>query len=268
MEKKTARTKSSKGENQGQGITKNQPEDEIPFEEDNLYLNVYRVKNHRQLGIIGETYTFLAMKDPRSYMIGSNHKGIKVIQNDTEIYSEPLLGEEELSDIVYIDHLDCYLLSFKSKIYRKDTNSRFPYFYMDLNCYSALGKCFQYSRLNQKLIVAKNERIIAIINLENKRVEFEIRKDFLNNIQDFKLLGSKENKIVVMTYWSQIYVFTYNYNLKKICYSFAHRVQRIEDRHEGLKAMVSDDKGDYLLVPSIDQDFSFECLRMILFRVF
>ena len=71
----------------------------------------------------------------------------------------------------------------------------------------------------------RNWSNIAVVNLERKQVEIEIRKRQVKDIQDLTLLGSKETQIVSSTSQGLISLFSVNYGLRKICSDSSYQVQ-------------------------------------------
>ena len=98
--------------------------------------------------MIGGEWTFLAFKNSNSFGIGTNRKGLILIENSARIFCQRFsLHENKLRGLIYIDHLDCYLLNLCSKIFRKDLTDQPPYLYMDIFCRYRAGaaSCTQKS---------------------------------------------------------------------------------------------------------------------------
>ena len=179
------------------GETENghQQEKGSEFKEEDLKVVVEELRHHS--GVVGSSKTFIAFKNETSYAIGTFRAGLKVVEVDNEVYSEYFSEDQaRLDDIVYIHHLDCYLLKLYGKVYRKDVDENPPYLYMDLNYGCNYGRCFRYSKVNRRLVVFKNELTLSVVNLERKQAEIEVNlgKEY-GGIHDFIVFGPFEEKV-------------------------------------------------------------------------
>ena len=198
---------------------------------------------------IGLNYSFLALKNSTSYAIGTFCKGLKVMEQNQQIYSERFSGSQiYLYGLIYIDHLNCYLLCKGSKLYRKDIDGERPYFFMDLDCGENFGKTFRYSKLNRRLIVPKNGTKLAVVNLARKQVDILVKVNQDHGfIKDFKIFGRKENKIAWITSNCLIHIYSVNSDLKKIVTKNTHVVKLIGRRPKKISFLEVCDQGKYLV---------------------
>ena len=150
-----------------------------------------------------------------------------MIEENLEVY--PARFPEDkiwFVDLIYIDHLDCYLLNYENKIYRKDIDGEEPYLYLDLDCGYKNGKSYSYSKIHPKLIVINNLYDITVANLERKQVQILIQTGH-DSIEDFQIFGKRENHIVWATYEGLIRVCSISYDLRKICTMHRHKIELI-----------------------------------------
>ena len=213
-----------------------------------ISLKVETCGNYQEEGIIGDKLTHLAFKNPNSFMIVTSTKGIKLIENSTEIYSAELSGAPQCSvlDTIYIKHLDCYLLRFYLRIYRKDIDDNPPYLYMGLRCSGRFRGAFRYSPLNRRLIQKGGP--LSIVNLEKKRIELQIKHKDFTLIMDYKVFGKDENKIILLNHYGTIFVLTISYSLKKVCSIHSIKCEFGEEfEGQGLR-LALDDSYEYILM--------------------
>ena len=90
----------------------------------------------KEEGITGEGWSYMGVKDSNSFLIGTEKKGLKLVEDGTKFYSAKLSEEaREIKDIVYFPPLNCYFFAAtSSKLYRKDIDDKPPYLFMKLNC--------------------------------------------------------------------------------------------------------------------------------------
>ena len=173
---------------------------ENPFEE------------YDQNPLIGGNTTYLAVKDQRSYMMGTYGKGIKLVEDDVLVYHSKLSSElSSLKDIIYIESLDYYLLSHNDQISRKNIDSQPPYVYLEVPTCSRRGSSFRFSKIHNSIVINKSPCNIIVINLENKEVDMEITHIKGNQINDFRVFGRDEEKIAAITADGNLSLFELDY---------------------------------------------------------
>ena len=86
-----------------------------------LTVVVERVKDCKKEGLIGGPLTHVALKSHNSYLIGTEKKGLVVLENGSQEYSLKLPHKfDYLFDTIYYPPLNCYFLVSFTKLYRKD----------------------------------------------------------------------------------------------------------------------------------------------------
>ena len=115
--------------------------------------------------MIGGPWTFIAFKNPTSYAIGSSYSPLQVLEEALVIYKKRSRGKCELLDMIYIDHLDCYLLSYRNEILRKEIDGNDPYPMMRVDYLARRGATLRYSKLNKRLVFYF-ENSIRVVNIE------------------------------------------------------------------------------------------------------
>ena len=98
-------------------------------------ISLAQISHLSESKLIGGFCTFFAFKNNTSFAIGTSGKGMKTVENNKLIHSGRLPGTSTgpLLDIIYVEHLDWYLLNYNSNVYRKDIDDKPPYLYMDIN---------------------------------------------------------------------------------------------------------------------------------------
>ena len=265
QEKKTLRTKSSEFTKESDT---NQAEHGYHFEEEDLEVVVEEIHDHSR-ELMGRLPNFMAIINQADYVLGKYGERLKVMDENSQIYLERLPSNQtNLIDLVYIQHLDSYLLDCCGKIYRKDIDEKPPYFFMNLHCGGRYHNTLRYSKLNKRLIVPKDGRKIAVVNLERKQIEIEIlMKSGPGNlpIQDFIIFGRKENKISWITRSGLVNLSSISYDLKKITSKSSHQLELIQGRGEWPQTLAVCDQGKHLVAGLQDDDY--HCSRMMTFKV-
>ena len=176
----------------------------------NLRLSTNKITTCNQGTLIGTNATLLAVKDETSFLIGSNRMGLRLDEGEKTVYTSKMLDMHNiLSGIIYVRRLDAYFLCLEGKIYRKDIDGKREYIWMNIPNGCRPGRSFQYSDLNNRLIVAKNQQHIAVIDLDQAKVQIEMAKDHGQKITQFCLFGPKEDQVASLTLdgWISIYRF-------------------------------------------------------------
>ena len=218
LDKSYSKTKSSeKGDESKSGTTE--------FDEKRLEITLETIKDFNPNNIEGEhsDSTLLAVKNPTSFAFASYETGLYIIEQEDLIYSENLRrGVCPLQDLIYIDHLNCYILHYNNKIYRQDTDNWAPYFYMDIPCSYNITRLFRYSKINQRLIAPWGDDHLCVMNLERKQAEMVLKRE---HYLDLRLFGAKEDRIACLNSSGLISLYLINLDLKKICQKFSYQIQ-------------------------------------------
>ena len=229
---------------------------------------IKRENSRRKKQLIGGVCTHIALKSPESYIIATLGKGLKVIENLNQVYSNMLpLSDAWLSDMVYINCLDCYLIDYNSQLYRKDIDDSPPYLFMNVVCGHRPGASFRYSQKNEKLIINKDKKKISVISPETIEVDFEVVKDVGNSIQDFRVFGEEENRVISVTGDGHVLVYRLDYTLKTGWVSSTSEVALLESRREEPASIVVGDKNRYVCLEIGQKEMNSLCSRMIIFKL-
>ena len=166
-------------------------------------------------------YCLIAMKSPKSYLIAKQKEGLQLTENGEEMFSGDFPAAEghnqpNLQDVVYVHHLDCYLIQLDSKIYRKDINGRSCYFFMNLGIKFLKVAFLRYSRLNRRLFIGNDAKSLSIIDLDRKRFDMALGNNLGSKIADYQIFGEKEDKIISLTAGGVIFTNVLNFSLKKV----------------------------------------------------
>ena len=229
-------------------------------------LNVEEIKNHKG-HLIGVQKTFIAMKDKSSYLIGSWRRGLKLIQQNTEVYSEELIEDyQHIRDLVYIDHLDCYIMECNGPLYRKDIDENPPYLWMDISCGWGIGCSMRYSKINKRLIANKKVYKVCCINLENQEVEFELKNSVKGGIKGFRLFGTKEDNVVVINEYGHIILYYFNYEVKTSTILSSIQLDTIKERKERGHSISACTKNNFIIA-HLTNEAKYLSSRMVVLEV-
>ena len=234
-----------------------------------LTIEVEELRFHDDDDIIGEGETFLALKSPTSYMIGTNDKGIELIEDDELLFSDEFPVEEgSLKDVIYVASENFYLLNHDSRLYRKDFDGNPPYPFMDINCGGKSGASFLYSSIHHRLVINHDFETISVVNLDTKKVEFSVEKSVGDYISDFQLLGEDEDRVVYLTDDGHILVYQLLYDQKSAQLLDYYRVSFTQDRKEyGLSIAVCP-RSKYLIAEIADlRSLSWQSSQLVCFQI-
>ena len=197
--------------------------------------------------IVGNS-TFLALKSPTSYMIGTYRKRIKLIEDNQIIFSEKLSNKfSRLKDIIYIDSLDCYLLSHDKQIFIKNIDDKPPETYLEIETCYRLGGSFVYSQRHQRLLVNTKRSIISVIDLLTKEIEIQVKMTNAVQINNFKLFGEYQDKVVSITPDGLIFLHQFNY-IQRTGTEVCHAQETLDQSNEYGASIAVCEKGRYILV--------------------
>ena len=158
-----------------------------------------------------------------------------------------LPGHGRISEIVYNRHLNCYLLSVDSFIYRKDIDKKLVYIYLRVNCGVIAANSLKYSNFHKRLFINKFESYLSVVNPRSKKVEINMRKKTGDKIGDFKLFGQHDNRLVSVTFDGYVALYNLTHNKKRGVISQS-RLDLISQRREQPTSIAVCNKNRYLLV--------------------
>ena len=231
-------------------------------------LVVEKAKGLEEEGLIGDEWTHVALKNRNSYMIGTMLKGLKIKENGALVYSGKLPEDEGiLTDMIYVESLNCYLIASLYQIKRKDIDEKPPYLYMNYDCGSRIGGCFRFSKIHERLIVSKHSQNISAIDLERKQVEIEVENGVGNDIIDFRLFGEQENRVIAVTGDGHVILYSLDYTQKRGSVVNSFNIELNCGRKEMPKSLSVCDKNEYCFVEIGQSESDSLCSRMILFKI-
>ena len=234
--------------------------------EPNIHLEVTQIDQLQEEDLKGDQSTFLAVKTDSTYMIGTETEELKVVNNGKQVFSGRLPEDAQyITAMTYISLLNCVIIHTDYGTYRKDFDDQPPYFFLNVPCAQASKKS-SFSSENNRLLVAKRFRGLAVVNMRRRQREIELNQGYYGTIIDFKIFGKRVTKVVCLTWKGDILLYIFNFALKKICAINRAKVDRIVERNEiGLSIEVCE-KGEYILVEISDVDEGF-CSRIIIFQL-
>ena len=242
-----------------------------------INLKLEEVANHFQDLVLWNAWTLLALKNASSYLIACVGGGIKIIENGEEIYIR--LATEaphyEIYGAAYINTLNTYLFydGKTSAILRKDIDDQPPYpFIEDLPLGYKEGSFFRYSKVNNRLLaiqyVDKTQQKIVIINPEKKEVEFDL-EGAGDHINELRLLGEKEDRIVAVNPKGQLVLYEVDYEQKTGSILGRHQIELSREKEEYALSVSECQKQKYLYVEIArkGEGDTYLCSRIAIFRL-
>ena len=167
---------------------------------DDLQVTVEKVQDCQKQGVIGTFNTLVGIKDPNSFLIGTQAHGLVLMENGTEIFSGQLLGGDGLlHDVIHIPPLNSYFLALDRKLFRKDIDDKPAYLFMDVDCGWRTGACFRYSTLHQRVFILKDQKKISVLNCKTMKFEVNLKKTVGARIMDFRVFGENDSKVISAT---------------------------------------------------------------------
>ena len=233
---------------------------------ESLTLEVHQVSNESDKQYISEEYSILALKNESTYLIATDLKGMKVIKDNILVFLDALPTQDFIGGLVYVDYLDCFLLLSGEILYRKEINNKAPSVYIDLKLSAEVILGLRYSRMNKKLITFIDYKNLAVINIDEKRLDLVFEKEIGESVRGYKIFGEQEKKVIAITEDGYVVLYVFNYEMRKLAAIGHHKIKLIKEIEEsGLSLAVSDDN-DYVLVEIIQNDNRF-CSRMMVFQI-
>ena len=232
---------------------------------ENLKLTIEKLHDCKKEDVIGRNYTRVALKDPNSFLIGTESKSIVLTKNGEEVYSGKLPGYGYLEGILYDPLLDCYFLAYKRKLYRKDLNDKPAYLYMDIECGWEEGVSFRYSNLHQRLIINKGGKKISVFNQKTRKVEDELERGVAGLITDFRLFGEQENRVVAVAKDRHVMLYNLGHD-NKVGLADSTQIELLRWSTRPRSVAVCD-KNKYILVELDQCHRPTRCARMLIFEV-
>ena len=233
-----------------------------------LTLNPVQLKDLSLKGIIGDKQTFIAFKDPKSYLVGTYGYEINLFESGRELFCYELDEDDnKLWDIVYAPApLNCYFLASLTHLYRKDINKEDPKQLLPIESGTSAGASLRYSTKHQRLIVNAGSKNIVVINPETNDVEIEVQKSIGDEIRDFQLLGKNEDKVVAITPSGYVILYHLDYTKKSGEVVNHLKIDLIEERREYLTKLAIDSKNEHLLI-DVQRLNPFICSRLLVLKI-
>ena len=244
----------------GEGI---EQKSELRFE--NLQLTIEKVQDCKKEGFIGDGFTVVGMKNPRSFFIETQTLGHILVEDGVQLYSEKIYGDDFFMDIIYCPTVNCYFLAHPDGLQRKDIDDKPPYLFMHMKFGWSSMSCFIYSKVNQSLLAIKESLNLLVINPRLKKIELELKNPVGDMIKEFRLFGEKDNRVVSLTWEGHVILYSLTHGKKRGVVDF-YSIGRIEERLEFGISIAA--KNDYVLVEMKGlYNSAHVCSRMIAFKL-
>ena len=192
-------------------VTPDPPAEDYDDSPPELKITTHVIKSFWQSDLLGKKWTLLAMKDEFNFLVGTHEKGLILVKNNEEVYSDELPEKgKRLWDMVYASKQDCYYICHFEKLYKKANDDKPPTMHMSFEFGFRIGACMEYCFTNDRLLVNTNGIKISVINTERKTAEVTIPKLDGKGINDFKLFSKDKNKILCLTIDGYLSVMTFD----------------------------------------------------------
>ena len=176
-------------------------------------IEIFEIADQNESGLIGgPSPTFLGIKDSENYLVGTSHKGLKLVKQKRVLYrtrrDDCLRREIDLGDMLYAEKIDAYFFISNNKLFVKYIDSNPPNLVFGKSfSFETLksGSWLRYSSHRNRLLVNSYEyklcrpcSQITVINPFKREIEFTVDLGEAK-IHDFKLSGLSEDKMIVLT---------------------------------------------------------------------
>ena len=174
-----------------------------------------QISSNKKREVIGDFWTHLAIKSSTSYLLGTNKKGLHLVNESTIVYSKKLPENcMKLWDLIYVKKMDCYFLCMNSQLFRKNIDTNEPYLYLDIKFGNREGASMRYSEECNRLVVDLQFHHIAVICLEKKTTEVYLNKNFGGPIMDFRLMRESLKSLGVMSSTQDGFIFMSKFEIE------------------------------------------------------
>ena len=206
-----------------------------------------------------KTEAIIALKNKSSFLISRKKKKFEIIESGIIVYSKDLRNLPEdgpftVSDAIYVAEDNSYYLCLNNKLYRKDIGQNPPVLHMSIEFGSYLGLCFRYSKINKRMILAKDYEDLVILNLKTRKIENSLKKLNEDFLIDFSFIGEDENRIVVLSDTGYLIFYKYGSSLKESPVELHHKIEVDSAQNEAASCLAICDKG------------SLVCVELVLFK--
>ena len=247
-------------------------EEEKSFEflENHLRVDEKIVNEHYEGGVIGDSWTELAMKNEQTYMIITSPVGMKVIKHHEEIFSGDLHSDFKFfENILFIDHLDCFFIYVDKKLYRKDIDDKPAYLFAYLKDLTSAVNGLKYSRINNPLVLFKDFQFVSFYSIDEKREELRagLKGASQDIIMDYILFGKQDNCICSVTQFGYINLHIFNCSMRKLL-TFSYLKVTLEGGYREILSNVKIcDSSKYIFVDTKVNPRGGDGLRIFVFKL-
>ena len=154
--------------------------------------NIEMICDYDQVSIIGKHYTFVAVRDATSFLIGTFNKGIVLMEKDSVLYEgNASVHGNELRNLVYADHIESYFICVDNGLYLKKINKEPAKEFLSVRFGHWWGRGMHYCKTSQRLIVDKEFNSLAVINIEKKKIDVILKFPDQDLIIDFQIFSRR-----------------------------------------------------------------------------
>ena len=184
-----------------------------------LNTKVELVADHSGSTHIGGADSMIAIKNHNSHLIGTEGKGILIVENGKKVYEGAFAsGSNDILNAVYVGDCDCYFLILKGKLYRKEINGLSLELWINGGFgFTAWGQhsTLAYSEKHRRILTMKQPKTLVIIDPKTKEIEFEMVPNFGDHIMNAKFFGENDEYIMFVTLNRYVGILKYDSNQKK-----------------------------------------------------
>ena len=171
--------------------------------------------NHHLEGVVGGRNTFAAFKSNSSYLITTFNKGLILVEDNQVIYHGRISKTfNDVTNAIYVDRYDCYFLCVHSAIYKKEIDDKPAFLWIKTFTGCWICRSPLYNRGLNRLVLDKDFNSLCLANIEERKIEVEIKKDFGADLRDYRLLGDYDHRAIGVT--QDGFAILYDFNRRRI----------------------------------------------------
>ena len=228
------------------------------FNLQDIELKIEQVDTNEDFAEIEPECMILADKNETSYLLAATEEGFKVVEEGKQVFStrknDPASQAAGLiTDVMYLEPTNCYLINLNGSLVRKDIDSNLPYYFADVRLQTMEETpctSFQYSNLSKRLFVNSEEQGIVVIDASKPTltVRFNFPEDPWDSVADFVVFGQIENRVLKLTCTGLLALFNLNLEQNKVLSETTHQIELESRRNEMANSVAVCSKGKFACV--------------------
>ena len=132
-------------------------------------------------------------------MVGTDQKGFVLVDNGAKVDEGSFHSSaNKLWNIAYAKQPDCYFLLISNKLYKKKLNSHSPEEWVSGGLGWSVHTPLIYAEKQNRIWTVKGTKSIAVINPDQKGIEFELQIPNVSWIMDYVIFGEKDQYVALI----------------------------------------------------------------------